>query len=64
MLDLIAVSCTILIENGETVEYHKREDMENVIAISNESKWHQTEGGSQLLTKKTVSKLGNYGEGP
>ena len=27
-------------ENGEVMKYHKREDMENEIAISNESKWY------------------------
>ena len=38
--------------------------MEEVIAISNEHKWHQTEGGSELLYKEMIELLGHYGEGP
>ena len=38
-------------EDGEAVEYVKKEDMEKVIAESNEKKGRQTEEGSQLLNK-------------
>ena len=38
--------------------------MEAVNAPSNESKWHQTEGGSQLHEKEFIDKLGRFGEGP
>ena len=51
-------------EDGETVEYVKKEDIEKVISESNEKKGHQTEGGSQLLNKEFIEKLGHYGEGP
>ena len=38
--------------------------MEKVYAESNEKQWHQTEGGSQLLEREFIRKLGTYGEGP
>ena len=38
--------------------------MEEVISPCNESKWHQTEGGSQLHQDKFTSKLGRCGDGP
>ena len=31
-------------ESGEVVEYHKKEDMERLIADSNNKKWHWPEG--------------------
>ena len=38
--------------------------MEKIIATANKRKWHQTEGGSQLVSKAFVEKIGNYGEVP
>ena len=55
---------TITNTDGEKVEYNKKEEMEKIIATENEKKWHQTEGGSQLLHKDFLEKLGHYGEGP
>ncbi|GFH55416.1 hypothetical protein CTEN210_11892, partial [Chaetoceros tenuissimus] len=50
--------------DGLLKEYTKQEDMERVILNENEKKYHQTEGGSQLLDQEYVKLLGNYGEGP
>ena len=38
--------------------------MEKIIIQSNEAKFHQTEGGSQLLEDDIIATLGSHGEGP
>ena len=35
-----------------------------MIAAENEAKYHQTEGGSQLLTELLLKDLGEFGNGP
>ena len=50
-------------EDGLKKEYNNKEEMEKVIAVANEKKWHQTEGGSELLSNEMIELLGNYGEG-
>ena len=51
-------------DTGEVQEFTNKKDMEKVIATSNELKWHQTEGGSQLHSDSFISKLGSFGNGP
>ena len=50
-------------EHGVAQEITGKEKMEEVIAESNESQWHMTEGGSQLHHKEFTNKLGTFGEG-
>ena len=50
--------------NGTVKEYSKKEPMEKIIAKLNESKWHQCEGGIQILETQFTSSLGHYREDP
>lgn len=50
-------------KNGNTIELTNRVDIDKVMARENEKMGHQTEGGSQLLTKDYIECLGNHGEG-
>ena len=54
----------ITTDEGEVECYTLRHEVEQVIANVNEKKYHQTEGGSQLLTPEFLEDLGQYGEGP
>ena len=51
-------------DEGQIEILHSRQEVEQVIANVNEKKYHQTEGGSQLLTPEFMKDIGNYGEGP
>ena len=55
---------TVTEEYGETKEYTDKIPIEKLIADENEAKYHQTEGGSQLLTKPFLKNLGEFGNGP
>ena len=56
---------TVVNDDGTTTDYTDREAMEKIILMSNEKKYHQTEGcGSQLLDDEFVELFGNYGDGP
>ena len=48
---------------GEVRMYTDKEDIEKEICNVNEAKYHQTEGGSQLLQQDFIAKLGLHGEG-
>ena len=48
---------------GKTIKHTSKEEIEEAIITSNERKYHQTEGGSQLLDPPFISKLGKHGEG-
>ena len=50
--------------DGSVKEFFNKKYMENVIAKSNEAKYHATEGGSQLHQKDFTDRLGTHGEGP
>ena len=50
--------------DGTTKEFTEKNDIENLIIKANEEKYHQTEGGSQLLQPSFAASLGAHGEGP
>ena len=50
--------------DGSVREYINTKAMEDIIAKSNEAKYHATEGESQLHQKDFIDKLGTYGDGP
>ena len=50
--------------NGNSIKYTEKEDIEKALCTVNEAKYHQTEGGSQLLQKEFMDLLGTHGEGP
>ena len=50
--------------DGEVILHTDKEAIEKVISQVNENKYHQTEGGSQLLDKEFIERLGLHGEGP
>ena len=54
---------TITDKYGRVAEQNERKNIERLIAKPTE-KWHQIEGGSELLKEEFTSKLGKYGEGP
>ena len=54
----------IINEEGLIESFTLQKEVEKVIANVNESKYHQTEGGSQLLSQEFIKDIGNYGEGP
>jgi hypothetical protein len=49
--------------NGQKVEHTDKKSIEQLIAQENEAKYHQTEGGSQLLDPVFIDSLGSFGEG-
>ena len=51
-------------EDGTTVQYTNKKEIEEALCQVNEAKYHQTEGGSQLLQPDFVELLGRHGEGP
>ena len=51
-------------KHGAVIEVTNRKEIDTVMARENEKMGHQTEGGSQLLTKDYITCLGNHGEGP
>ena len=55
---------TVTEGNDNIMEYTDKTLIEKVIAAENEAKYHQTEGGSQLLTKSFLKDLGEFGNGP
>ena len=55
---------TISSPEGRTIELTQREEVEKVVMAENERKFHQTEGGSQLLSDRFVRDIGKFGDGP
>ena len=53
-----------VIKDGTTKEYTDKNDIENLTIKANEAKYHQTEGGSQLLQPSFATSLGAHGKGP
>ena len=51
-------------DTGEGKEYRNKKDMEKVITEANETKWHQTEGGSQLYKNCFTTRLRRFGNDP
>ena len=59
------VTSKIEVTNGNvTTEYTDKQNIEANIMKTNEAKYHQTEGGSQLLEEEFTAELGLHGEGP
>ena len=54
----------VKLPNGATRELTSKSDVEKAIVECNEKKYHQTEGGSQLITPALVNNLGLCGDGP
>ena len=50
--------------DGSAEEFVTKHGVEEVSAVENEVKMHQTEGGSQLLDDQLIADLGRFGEGP
>ena len=55
---------TITSRDGTTTELTAKDEVKRAIINSNEHKYHQTEGGSELLSDALVQDLGCFGEGP
>jgi sensor c-di-GMP phosphodiesterase-like protein len=55
---------TVTSPDGRTIELTTREEVEKAIMEENERKFHQTEGGSQLLSARFVRDIGKFGDGP
>lgn len=55
---------TITSHNGTVTELTAKDGVENAIIKSNERKYHQTEGSSQLIPDAIVQDLGSFGDGP
>jgi len=55
---------TVTSRDGTTTELTAKDEVERTIINSNERKYHQTEGGSELLSDALVQDLGCFGEGP
>ena len=51
-------------KNGNKREITDKEEMERLILLENEKKYHQTEGGTQLHQSNFIEKLGSYANGP
>ena len=54
---------TIKLPNGSTRELTSKAEVEQAIITCNEKKYHQTEGGSQLIMPDLVNDLGHCGDG-
>jgi hypothetical protein len=50
-------------KRGKKIEWVNKEDMETCILQENESKYHQTEGTSQLQTGHLLQDFGTMGNG-
>jgi len=59
-------SAQIIVTNadGSSSELTKKEEVEAAIIKSNERKYHQTEGGSQLIEPFLTRDIGTFGDGP
>ena len=59
-------SAQIIVTNadGSSSELTKKEDVEAAIIKSNERKYHQTEGESQLIEPFLTQDIGKFGDGP
>jgi len=55
---------TITNADGSLSELTDKEDVEKAIIQSNKQKYHQTEGGSQLLEPFLTRGIGTFGDGP
>ena len=55
---------TVTSEDGRTTELTQRDEVEKAVMAENERKFHQTEGGSQLLSDRFVRDIGKFGNGP
>ena len=55
---------TVTSHDGTVTELTAKDDVEKAIIKSNEKRYHQTEGGSQLISDAMVQDLGSYGDGP
>ena len=55
---------TVTEGNGETKEYTDKILIEKASTAENEAEYHQTEKGSQLLTKPFLKDLGEFENGP
>lgn len=68
MLNKISSGATTKVQitdaTGTKSEYTDKADVERLIIQENERKYHQTEGGTELLNQEFLDKLGQYGEGP
>ena len=49
--------------DGNTNKITERKPTEAALLQANKAKYHQTEGGSQLLLDKCIDLFGGYGEG-
>ena len=59
-------SAQIIVTNadGSSSELTKKEEVESAIIQSNERKYHQTEGGPQLIEPFLTRDIGTFGDGP
>jgi hypothetical protein len=55
---------TVTSPDGLTTELTQRDEVEKAVMAENERKFHQTEGGSQLLSDRFVRDIGKFGNGP
>jgi len=55
---------TVTNPDGSKSDLTEREDVESAVMRENERKYHQTEGGSQLLDSVFQKDFGSFGEGP
>jgi len=55
---------TITNTDGSLSELTSKDDVEKAIIECNERKYHQTEGGSQLLEPFLTRDIGTFGDGP
>jgi len=55
---------TVTNPDGLKSDLIEREDVESAVMRENERKYHQTEGGSQLLDGVFQKDFGSFGEGP
>ena len=55
---------TITSPDGRTTELTQRDEVEKAVIAENERKFHQTEGGSQLLSDRFVRDIGKFENGP
>jgi hypothetical protein len=54
---------TITSPDGRSTELTQRDEVEKAVMADNERKFHQTEGGSQLLSDRFVRDIGKFGDG-
>jgi len=55
---------TVTSRDGTTTDLTAKDEVEHAIINSNERKYHQMEGGSELLSDALVQDLGCFGKGP